>query len=91
MSEISICCPVCSHRYDDEILELLDHDVLHDFRCEHCANRFVALIKECQMCNGESVFTWQATPPAEVVDNLSCEVCGKPFRQREEDDDDTNL
>lgn len=88
MSNISICCPVCSHRYDDEILELLDYNVLHDFRCEHCASTFVTLLKECQMCNSESVFTWKSKPPADVVENLCCKQCGKPFRQQEGDDDD---
>ncbi len=87
MNDISIICPHCSHRYDGEIFELLDHDVLHDFRCEHCARTFVALIKECLICNAESVFTWADKPePGELI-GLLCSACKRPLDGEDELED----
>jgi hypothetical protein len=84
MSNETICCPHCSHKYDSEVLELLDLDVVHDFRCEHCARPFVALIKECQMCNSDSIFAWVHLPAPAVLAELCCTNCKQPLNREDE-------
>lgn len=87
MSDTTICCPHCSHRYDSEVMELLDLDVLHDFRCEHCAMTFAVLIKECQICNADSIFTWAEKPGPEQLEGLHCKACERLLDREDEPDD----
>lgn len=79
---ITFCCPHCKHQYDDE-LEVLDIAELHEFRCENCVKPFQVLIEECSTCDVETVFVWEKMPPATVISQLSCRVCGNQFNAAE--------
>lgn len=84
MCNATITCPHCRHQYDNEVLELLDLDTFHDFRCEHCAMTFVALIKECQMCNADSIFVWATVPPPATLQELCCTSCKQRLKREDE-------
>lgn len=75
-SYLNFSCPYCNHKYTDE-LEVLDDDVLHDFKCENCAEHFVVLSKECEACSKDTTFVWCATPSEEILSALQCNHCGK--------------
>ena len=73
-------CPHCNHEYIDE-LEVLDIDVLHDFKCENCDLPFVMLYKECETCSEETVFVWKEVPSLRLLPALQCGSCFKVFHK----------
>jgi transcription elongation factor Elf1 len=76
-------CPYCDHKYTDE-LEVLDEDVLHDFKCENCDKPFRMLIAECEACSKDTTFVWRETPDSETLSSLQCSHCGKPVHPVDE-------
>ena len=82
MTDINFDCPHCGHHYEDE-LELLDNDVLHDFKCESCAKHFQVLIQECSKCRADTVTVWRETPTWEAVALIACGSCGHSFTQHD--------
>ncbi len=73
-------CPFCGHGHADdyECLETGGPAAMH---CENgtCARQFSFLVRECQECGEESVFTWKSMPAPETLALLSCNRCGAPF------------
>jgi len=89
-SYLNFNCPYCKHKYTDE-LEVLDDDVLHDFKCENCAKQFVMLTAECEACSKDTTFVWPETPSEETLSALQCSHCGQLIHTVEEPDEDDLL
>jgi hypothetical protein len=86
-SNLEFRCPHCEHKYEDE-LELLDNEIQHDFKCEHCAKPFVVLTKECQACASESTFVWPTVPSEAILMELQCYTCGTLLQATDEIEDE---
>lgn len=86
-SYLNFNCPYCNHRYIDE-LEVLDDNVLHNFKCENCTKPFVMLSKECEACSKRTTFVWPEPPCDEELSFLQCIHCGQLIHTVEELDDD---
>lgn len=87
-SYLNFNCPSCNHKYSDD-LEVLDIDVLHDFKCENCAKPFVMMNVECMACSKDTTFVWREKPGSETLSALQCENCVKllyPVEEPEQED-----
>ena len=82
----AVHCPHCDAANEDPFEVMVRGDV-DWMNCGACGSKFFFLIAECQACEEESVFAWQAAPPPEGTRLLRCSHCG----QRLELSDDARL
>jgi transcription elongation factor Elf1 len=78
----TIDCPRCGHAHEDPF-EVFDAHVITALRCQHCGETFHFLIMECWHCAGEGFHSWAHCPNPSVIDELTCESCGRLYRYRE--------
>lgn len=83
---INFQCPNCQHSYQDE-LECLQHNQLHDVKCEACGQPFSLLIAECLACGEESTFLWRDISTDKEMQGLTCHTCSKPLFEEKDDGD----
>lgn len=81
-SAVRIECPYCG-RLDEDDLEILDNDKLHEVRCADCEHQFNVAIMECWSCGDEHVFCWQRRLTEDQFEHLICENCKKPYFDHE--------
>jgi transcription elongation factor Elf1 len=79
----TLACPHCSFENKDP-WEVLDQGRIDEMHCEQCRKPFAFALMECDHCGAEKGFTWPHRPADNTLDLLSCESCGRMYRQPDE-------
>jgi hypothetical protein len=74
----AVHCPHCDAANEDpfEVMARGDVDWMN---CAACRRKFFFLIAECQACEEECEFAWQAAPSPEWTRVLRCSHCDQPL------------
>ena len=77
---LKLRCPHCGTEHSDD-WECLVPGPPDFLRCENalCLMSFVYALRECALCENESVFTWKGMPESAVFAGLVCQHCAEPF------------
>ena len=79
---LTLRCPHFGTKHSDD-WECLAPAAPEFLRCENprCLMSFVYAIRECAVCENESVFTWAAMPKTAVLAGLVCQHCAEPLNE----------
>lgn len=77
-------CPHCGADKHEDGFEVLDENVIHECRCDECAQVYYLLTAECAHCMSDLVFAWPSQPAAQAMSQLDCECCGHKISQQKE-------
>lgn len=83
MTTFAVKCPHCLAS-DEDPFEVLARGDIDWTMCVSCGKKFYFLVVECQACEEESVFTWQAVPEPPWTRSLHCSHCGRPLELSDE-------
>lgn len=75
-------CARCGHEAPDDY-EVLQADVVHDVKCEHCGGLFWFLTYDCAGCGEANAETWPAEPTDLQLATVKCHACATRFRSSE--------